>query len=214
MKNYLKDKIAITGTGRCGTTLLMRTLTAYDRKLTGFKDHEDTVQRAVQAGQEVVVDPDDPASWVLNGRVVWKDPGLTERLPGLVEHGQKPKLIIVPMRSVKEAAVSRLNANRPWFPRHDEDLSNVPHEDWPEWVTEQGQEDELHRGLGMLMETCALNRIPLLTITYRDLEMPHTLWDALSQQPAFLDTSAKNALGLHDFQRMRRAHSAVYGQFV
>lgn len=199
--NQLRGKIAITGTGRCRTTWLMRLLTAYDPKLTGFRDSTDTVLVQNQAGMERRVHAKSDRWDFMALPKVWKDPSLTRSLPGLVAAGHIPDMLIVPVRPIMDAARSRLEVNRPWFPSHPEDLSLA---DWPEWVTEENQARVLEAELGRLVACATLNQIPLILIPWDVMEGAGTLWDFLRVEVAmFGNQTAADALGLTMARRAR-----------
>lgn len=213
--NRLEGKIAITGTGRCGTTFLMRMFTAYDRRMTGFAGHRDTIQRDAQAGMEhIVTASSDRWAFLRLGRV-WKDPGLTVRLRGLVLSGHKPALLIVPVRDVPTAAASRFRVNRPWFPGQPIDLSKVPRDEWPSWATEAHQAEVGYAGLGRLLEIAVLHQIPITFIPWADLGHFSALWCHLITRPAMGDDEDAPARLLNlDRDRLRKAHAQTWGRLV
>jgi len=213
-ENRLRGKIAVTGTGRCGTSFLMRLLTAYDPDFTGFQAHDHMIVPGVQAGMEHVVDArSDRWDFLRLGRV-WKDPGLMTRLPGLVERGDVPALLVVPVRRVEHAAKSRLANNRPWFPDHPVDLSKQ--DEWPEWATQEAQAKVLREGLGRLVETAALYQIPIQFVRWETLGDAGALYSELSAKPYFGHStdSLVAKLFMREFGRFKRAHAATWGKFV
>lgn len=213
-ENRLRGKIAITGTGRSGTSFLVRLLTAYDPKLTGYPSHDREILPDVQAGMERVVEATSNRWAFLRIPRVWKDPGLMTRLSALVSGGDVPDLLVVPVRAVEDAAASRIRNNRPWFPREGVDLSKVERDEWPEWATQERQEETLREGLGRIVEVATLNRIPLLLVSWEDLGDVHRLWTALSARPLGGGPSLVEALDLCEFGRFQRAHAATWGNLV
>jgi len=208
--NHLQDKIAITGTGRCRTTWLMRLLTAYDPKLTGFKSSTDTVLVQNQAGMERKVHAKSDRWDFMSIPKVWKDPGLTQSLPGLVAAGHVPSMLIIPVRPIMDAARSRLEVNRPWFPTHPEDLSLA---DWPEWVNVENQARVLEAELGRLVACATLNQIPLVLIPWEVMESPSELWDIFRLEVAmFGNMTIAEHLGMEqtDWRRFVKAHKATW----
>ena len=206
--NHLEGKIAITGTGRCRTTWIMRLLTAYDPKLTGFKSPTDTVLVQNQAGMERRVHANSDRWDFMAIPKVWKDPGLTQSLPGLVAAGHVPDMLIVPIRDTMDAARSRLRVNRPWFPSHPADLSLA---DWPEWITEENQARVLEAELGRLVACATLNQIPLILIPWEVMEGPATLWDFLRLEVALFGCDTpQEALGLKSWDRFKSAYGATW----
>ena len=93
--------LLIAGTGRAGTTVLMQLLEACGLN-TGAENL--TYSGAVRAGLERTFDPE-------HSPYVVKHPYLSDDLAGLIDNGFDPALVdavIVPMRSLDDAAASRI----------------------------------------------------------------------------------------------------------
>lgn len=213
--NPIAGKACITGTGRCGTTALMRILTAYDPALTGYDHHTSGIMRDAQAGMERIVDGDAPRDSLQRLPRVWKDPRLCYSLDGLLQRGYRPSVVIVPIRRLEEVGKSRLRANRPWFPDCSVDLSRVPRDQWPAWATEEAQARAAGEALGTLMTTLAFYRVPHVVVRWLELQWPEVLWEALCQPPVFGTAagSPRHVLGLDEHQ-FHAAHAAVWGHLV
>ncbi len=99
-----ESKILITGTGRAGTTLLVRVLTDLGLD-TGF-DAESRINEAARAGLEKQLDaPDAP-------RIV-KSPNVIRRLPAILAAGTvELEHVIIPIRDLDVAAASRVRMTK------------------------------------------------------------------------------------------------------
>lgn len=165
-QNYLAGKVLISGTGRCGTSLLMRILTAAGED-TGYAHHSDSILPEVQAGMERIADPSAPG-WHLNNFPRWsKDPRLCLTLGPLAEKGQVPEHLVVCVRDVDQSAKSLIEARRPWFPSYDgPEFHKDPRHAWPKFATWENQASVLRMLLGSLVESAVLHGIPMTFIPY------------------------------------------------
>lgn len=98
-----QGKIVITGTGRCGTTLLVQLLTRLGRD-TGFSLDSYIDPRASAGLEKSIESPSAP-------RIV-KDPSLCTRLGPLLDQGLvKVEHVIIPIREFDVAVASRIRAS-------------------------------------------------------------------------------------------------------
>lgn len=96
------EKIYITGTGRCGTTFLMKLFTFlnFDTGYTKFNYNKGIVENC-NAGMENVY---------YSKPSIIKSPGMIELFPDIVQHPDIIiKAVIIPIRDYKMAAISRVN---------------------------------------------------------------------------------------------------------
>ena len=93
--------IIITGTGRAGTTFLVQlyTLLGFD---TGFKNIKDGVHNNCNAGMEI-----NPFR-TSNMPYIIKNPVLCDRLDEFIEKGNKVDKVIIPIRDIDSATMSRI----------------------------------------------------------------------------------------------------------
>lgn len=219
--NALAGKIAITGTGRCGTTFLMRMFTALDPGLTGYRHHAETVLPDIQAGMEHQADATWSPAELAALPPIWKDPGLCFHLEALVQAGHRPAVVLLPVRDLGTAARSRFKANRPWFPHQGHNLADVPVSARPAWATLENQERVMAEALGRLVATTLLHEIDLAVVMWDRLGDPVGLADDLAYSPAAQPLA--EALGLDPGSSMTRstlwrriveAHEATWGKLV
>ena len=101
----MKSHIVITGTGRCGTTFLVRLLTRVGLD-TGFPDSNELVFPNCNAGLE----------WdIMNPRAPYivKNPNLCSRIDSILSSGKaRVDHVIVPVRDLYQAAESRRDVQR------------------------------------------------------------------------------------------------------
>ena len=97
-------RVAVAGTGRAGTTLLMQIFTDLGLDTGYSRDH--TIEDRVHAGLERGIEaPDGP-------RIV-KNPNLSRRLGALLDSGAvEIEHVIIPMRNLDVAAASRVRNTR------------------------------------------------------------------------------------------------------
>jgi len=93
------EKILITGTGRAGTTFLVRLMTLL-KLPTGFGIEKTNRVGGCNAGMELKLHQDDA--------FIVKDPRFIENLATIVKEGKYDIYVIVPLRNIKEAAQSRV----------------------------------------------------------------------------------------------------------
>jgi hypothetical protein len=111
-------KILIAGTGRAGTSFLMRLLTrcGFD---TGFTPESDGYNESIRAGcelqwgQNMAEDPP-LKEWLDGSPRIIKSPFLSLHLPAIIEGGTKIDYVIVPVRELTDATKSRLHAGLAW----------------------------------------------------------------------------------------------------
>jgi hypothetical protein len=105
----MQPKVVITGTGRSGTSFLVQLLTQL-RQDTGFRHAHEKWDEATKRGLEWDV-WDYP--WNRLPRFI-KDPRLSTRLKELLGKGFLIEHVLVPVRSLEEAAESRLRRKVQW----------------------------------------------------------------------------------------------------
>lgn len=106
-----QPRILIAGTGRAGTSFLVRLLTrlGYD---TGYSSHKDDFNPITRAGCEIITHGQrmDPEAWLRMPRIV-KSPYLSlciERIPVPIAH------VFCPVRNLDEVAASREDCRLRW----------------------------------------------------------------------------------------------------
>lgn len=115
----MRGKIIIAGTGRAGTSFLVRLLTRLDID-TGWNRNVDGFIPSIRAGCEIQWGSDHhniPPSpeWLETAPRIIKSPYLSRHLTALVEQGTKIDHVIIPIRDLDDATNSRLNAGLSWF---------------------------------------------------------------------------------------------------
>jgi len=147
-------KIVITGTGRAGTTFLVRLLTELGFS-TGYASMWDGYRRDVRAGMEVHLDPASAtAEDVAAAPTVVKDPRLCHWLGRLVGSGRMAvRLVVVPVRPLAEAAESRRRTGLWWLPGDMVPDGTAPGEAPPPCASVQRQRMRLAEALGELVST-------------------------------------------------------------
>lgn len=105
--------VIITGTGRAGTSFLVRLLTALGAD-TGFDNPDHCYRNDVRAGMETHIPKDGICSAHLP-RII-KDPRICRRIKNLVEGGLEIDIVLVPIRDLDEATQSRIDADLYWLP--------------------------------------------------------------------------------------------------
>jgi hypothetical protein len=152
-------KILITGVGRSGTTFLTRLFTLLKMD-TGFSPNnmEKHVFKNFNAGME---------SDISEKQQILKNPIYCTRIQSFVNRGIKIACIIVPIRTLSEAAMSRVKvkgiAGGLW------DATNY-----------QSQLDQHHRCLATLVQDATLNEIPVVFLSFdKMIANPKYLYDKL-----------------------------------
>lgn len=114
----MDGKILIAGTGRAGTSSLVRLLTrlGFD---TGFTPERDGYNPAIRAGCELSWsgNPRDcapSAEWLETAPRIIKSPYLSCHLEKMVEQGTKIDHVLIPVRDIEKATWSRLAAGLVW----------------------------------------------------------------------------------------------------
>jgi len=217
--NALVGKVAVTGTGRCGTTFLMRLLTAYDPTLTGYRKHNVNVLPDIQAGMEHQARETWTPGKLAALPTVWKDPALCYELGRLARAGHRPEAVIVPVRNLYDAAQSRFKANRPWFPHQEANLSKIARSAWPKWATVTNQARALGEALGTLVADCTVHQIPMVLIPWDDLGdatmLRFHLVRSLMHPGRELNMVRHNGHAVEgSIERFQAAHALVWGNLV
>lgn len=111
------ERLVISGTGRAGTTFLVRVLTylGFD---TGYQDAEDGYDPNVRAGMETHPRPGMTPEQIGSLPYVVKDPQLCLFLPAVLDTTAfRVRRLIIPVRDLGEASASRVQRGRFGAPR-------------------------------------------------------------------------------------------------
>ena len=106
------EKVLISGTGRCGTTFIMKILTLLDYN-TGFTKEKylDNINETCNAGLEL------PFHKKNKDVYIFKSPIFIQKIKSIIEYNKswmKIKLMIIPVRHYESSAESRVkNGNGP-----------------------------------------------------------------------------------------------------
>jgi hypothetical protein len=183
-------RLVISGTGRAGTTFLVRLLThvGFD---TGFADASDGYDPAIRAGMEIHPRPGDPPERIALLPYVVKDPQLCLYLAGVLDTTPlRIRRLIVPVRPLDEAAASRVHRGRLGHPR---DLLWLAESTRPDVLRPPGalprgdalvalQRAKLAEYLGELVALAVTRRIPHLLLDSKILfENPTRLYIMLEE---------------------------------
>lgn len=145
------DKIVIAGTGRAGTTLLVRFLSAVGLD-TGFTADSPIFEESRAGLEQRYYDGALP-------RVI-KNPELSTQLRGLLGEGRlSVEHVIIPIRTLSEAAASRTRASNLGL------SIGVPGGMWGS-NNPRRQEDTLARILYELIDTCAEYELPFTLLSF------------------------------------------------
>lgn len=204
--NLLDGRVAITGTGRCGTTFLTRLLTEIDPRLTGYQD-PDSHTYSHRAGLERVIAEDDlrvvgpaEAERMRDLPRVWKDPRLSITLRVLLAAGHRPAGVIVPVRSFRDAATSRIESGREWYPFVEPPIRG----------SVELQAAALAGVFGFLAATLAVERVPRVYVPWRALGDADELWRTLGERMIDGDHDVLTLLGVWDLRGFRHAHVSTW----
>ena len=158
-----EGKIVISGTGRAGTSFLVRLLTELGFR-TGYRDLWDGYRRDVRAGNEVHLDPATvTAEDVERAPEVVKDPRYCHWLGRLVGSGRmRVRHVLIPVRPLAEATESRARTGLWWLPGDMFPDGTAPGETPPPCASLQRQRLRLAEALGELVATV------------NEYDLPHT----------------------------------------
>ena len=181
-------KILITGTGRCGSTFLIALLAEI-----GFDCELNSIDSRTKGGHEVPV----ADLFLAGGPQVMKTPFLLDHFSTLWENRDRVQLVLIPVRNISDAALSR-HGNTIAFG------AGVPGGLWNAETLED-QEGELQ---GKLLEFI------LLLVEHG---LPYKLLDfrRMTTDPGYLFASLRYSLGLTDEQakEIRRVHHDLSSQY-
>ncbi len=174
------DKLVVTGTGRCGTTLIMRLLTAM-KEDTGYTSHRHSLHDESHAGMERVGTRDMSPEKIARLPKIIKDPRLSIHLSEMAARGDAPGHVFWCFRPLDQVAESRFASNRPWFPDDRlADLSKVPRRAWPKWATLHNQHKIMAEVAGHLVGALLEHKIQhTVAIFPEDMLDPTRLWRVL-----------------------------------
>ena len=144
----MKPKIIIAGTGRAGTSFLMRLLTrlGFD---TGFTSDADGFRPDIRAGCEKFWSPR-TAVWLETAPRILKTPYWCNDLKDAIAMGVDVGHVFIPVRRLDEVAKSRVVAG----------LAQS------EAKTAMAEEHVMAKWLGRIVETVVVNEIPFSFLAY------------------------------------------------
>ena len=167
----------ITGTGRAGTSILLRFL-----GLIGIDVGDSTGWNSkARAGLEYIINP---SATEIDRKIdgapkVFKDPRLSFRLRKCIEKGLDVEFVLIPVRDMKQSALSRTVNNLPYSPHKELKGGDLQ---IPDKVKNQLIFNQ--RALAELIETVTLYDIPYRTIAFpRFIEDPNYLYEKLKNTP-------------------------------
>jgi hypothetical protein len=150
-----KGKIIITGTGRAGTSFLVVILTRLGLD-TGYKPYIEDFNENIRAGCEYKIfsnNSQQQKKLLEEHPTILKHPKFSQKLEGLLKKNLiKVDHVIVPVRNIKQAAESRIKANRRWK------MKGL-----------DSQEQVLTWALGKITETALEYNLPITYIKYPKL---------------------------------------------
>ena len=163
----LRDRVLVTGTGRCGTSFIMQALTVAGEP-TGFSSPMERFYPLNMAGQETILPTDASHDYMAKYErfKVIKDPRLCFTLRTLLKNDSiSVDHVYVMIRDIHGASLSRVKKNLLLLPPDQTDFS-------PHGMLE-GQTIFMYEAFGVLMETLALHEID-----HTFIEFPRCLTDA------------------------------------
>ena len=179
----MEPKIIITGPGRSGTSLLMVLLTRMGLD-TGWQPHHEDIKPNIRAGMELdnmdfSLSDDFIVTKMENAPTIVKSPAISLHLKKVLQRNLFPiKHIILPLRDLREAAISRLQAGLHW---------DVPRDgNWQNWEVNKKvldkQEEVLIKATARTVEAATVFNIPLTIIQYPKLALnPDYTFNKLSE---------------------------------
>ncbi len=149
----MAGKIIITGTGRAGTSFLMRLLTRLGCD-TGFSAEHDGWNPTIRAGCEYTWPNTNAAptpEWLARAPRILKTPFWCYHIGAAINAGLAIDHVIIPIRDLGEVASSRLSTNLAWRASCDEE-----------------QKRQLAEALGCLIEAVVTHQLAHTFLRYPD----------------------------------------------